>query len=88
MSYMLESLIPELAYKCDLCGELFNTPADAENHNHEAHTESGPNDEFGSWVIGTSAPTEDGKVLAQKGFRVGTLGAQTVGTNPVVKGCN
>jgi hypothetical protein len=56
---MSESFMPEIAYKCDLCGELFNSPDDAQNHNQMAHTESVPNDDFGSWVIGTSTPAED-----------------------------
>lgn len=61
MVNMLESLIAELAYKCDRCGELFSSPADAENHNQQAHSGSVPKDEFGSWVMGTSTPAMDGK---------------------------
>jgi hypothetical protein len=61
MVNMLESLIAELAYKCDRCGELFSLPLDAENHNQQAHTGSVPKDEFGSWVMGTSTPPEDVK---------------------------
>lgn len=55
---MLEAVIPEIAYKCDLCGELFNSPDDAQKHNQKIHTESVPKDEFGSWLIGTSTPAE------------------------------
>lgn len=56
---MLESFTTEIAYKCDLCGELFNSADDAQNHNQKAHPESGLNDELGSWVVGTSTPAED-----------------------------
>lgn len=56
---MLESITAEIAYKCDLCGELFNSPDDAQDHNQKAHTESVPKDELGLWVIGTSTPAED-----------------------------
>jgi len=37
---MLESIMPEVAYKCDLCGELFNSPQDAQEHDRKAHVES------------------------------------------------
>ena len=56
---MLEAIQVEMAYKCDICGELFNSPEDAQNHNKNAHAESVPKDELGSWVIGTSTPAED-----------------------------
>lgn len=37
---MIESVEAEIAYKCDLCGEIFNSSEDAEDHNKEAHPES------------------------------------------------
>lgn len=55
---MIETVEAEIAYKCDLCGEIFNSPADAENHNKEAHPESelkGDSDR-GLW---TATPAED-----------------------------
>jgi hypothetical protein len=42
---MIESVEAEIAYKCDLCGELFNSPAEAQNHNQMAHPESGLKDD-------------------------------------------
>ncbi len=56
---MSESIMVEMAFKCDLCGELFNSPDDAQNHNQKTHTESVPKDELRSWVVGTSTPAED-----------------------------
>ena len=38
---MLESIMPEVAYKCDRCGELFNSPVEARNHSLDTHPESG-----------------------------------------------
>jgi hypothetical protein len=37
---MLKSIEAEIAYKCNICGELFNSPDDAQDHNQTAHTES------------------------------------------------
>jgi uncharacterized C2H2 Zn-finger protein len=37
---ILESIEAEIAYKCNICGELFNSPDDAQDHNQTAHTES------------------------------------------------
>jgi hypothetical protein len=42
---MSESFTAEVAYKCDLCGELFNSPAEAQNHNLKTHPESGLKDD-------------------------------------------
>lgn len=42
---MIETVEAEIAYKCDLCGEIFNSPADAENHNKVAHPESALKDD-------------------------------------------
>jgi hypothetical protein len=55
---MSESFVAEIAYKCDLCGELFSSPAEAENHNLKSHRESGLKDhsDRGLW---TSTPAED-----------------------------
>lgn len=64
---MLEPLMVEIAYKCDLCGELFNSADDAQNHNQKSHTEPVPKDEFGTWVMGTSTPAEKNiEVVAEK----------------------
>lgn len=30
----------EVSYKCDVCGELFKTAQEAQNHNLEAHIET------------------------------------------------
>jgi uncharacterized C2H2 Zn-finger protein len=54
-----DSIKPEIAYKCDICGELFNSPKDAQNHTQKAHLKSGLKDELGSRVTGTSTPAED-----------------------------
>jgi len=56
---LLESSEVEIAYKCDLCGEQFNSADDAGNHNKKAHPESNSKDYFGAWVMGTSTPAED-----------------------------
>ena len=55
---MIESIEAEIAYKCDLCGELFNSAEDAQNHNQKSHPESGLKDDTdrGLW---TSTPAED-----------------------------
>jgi uncharacterized C2H2 Zn-finger protein len=37
---MSEAIEAEIAYKCDVCGELFNSPDDAQRHNQNAHAES------------------------------------------------
>jgi hypothetical protein len=37
---LMESVEVEIAYKCDLCVEIFNSPADAQNHNEKVHPES------------------------------------------------
>ena len=58
---MLESIMPEVAYKCDLCGELFNSPKDA-HHNQKAHVESVAKREFGSSIMGTGTPSEDREI--------------------------
>jgi hypothetical protein len=42
---MIDSVEAKTAYKCDLCGELFNSPAEAQNHNQRAHHESGLKDD-------------------------------------------
>jgi len=64
--HMSEALMVEIAYKCDLCGELFNSTDDAQNHNQKSHNESAPKDEFGTWVMGTSTPAEGNEVVAEK----------------------
>ena len=57
--YMLEAIDAEIAYKCDLCGELFYSPTDAQSHNQKAHAESVPKAKPESHVTGTSTPAED-----------------------------
>ena len=57
--YMSESIDAEIAYKCDLCGELLNSPAEAQSHNRRAHAEPVPNGELEPHVTGTSTPAED-----------------------------
>jgi len=52
---MLESIMPEVAYKCDLCGELFNSAEDAQDHNQKAHAESVS-------IMGTGTPSEDREI--------------------------
>lgn len=42
---MIETIEAEIAYKCDLCGELFNSAEDAQNHNQKVHPESGLKDD-------------------------------------------
>lgn len=56
---MSDSLDAEIAFKCDLCGELFDSPIDAQSHSRKAHAEPGPTGEEESQVKGTSAPAED-----------------------------
>jgi hypothetical protein len=62
---MLDSII-EVAYKCDLCGELFNSPDDAQDHNQKDHPKFESKDEFGSWVMGTSTMSEDSNAVFEK----------------------
>lgn len=57
--FMSDSIDAAIAYKCDLCGELFNSPAEAQGHNQKAHAEPLPNGELESQVTGTSTPAED-----------------------------
>jgi hypothetical protein len=56
---MSDSVDAEIAYKCDLCGELFNSAADAQSHNRKAHADTVPKGELGSQVTGTSTPAEE-----------------------------
>lgn len=63
---MLDSIMAEIAYKCDLCGELFNSPDEAEYHNQNIHTPRVSSDEFGSWVMGTSTPSDNSETVAEK----------------------
>lgn len=56
---MIESVEAEIAYKCDVCGELFNSPEDAQNHNKNDHPKPESKDELISSNIGTSNPAED-----------------------------
>lgn len=53
---MSETIVAEIAYKCDLCGELLNSPDDAQTHNAKVHAEPTALE----WqVTGTSTPAED-----------------------------
>jgi hypothetical protein len=56
---MSESIGAEIAYKCDLCGELFNSPAEAQSHSRKDHVETLPKGELESQVTETSTPAED-----------------------------
>lgn len=57
MVYMSETIVAEIVYKCDLCGELFNSADDAaQNHYQKAHPEPA---EFKLQVTGTSTPAEE-----------------------------
>ena len=56
---MLETIGAERACKCDICGELFNSADDAQNHNQDIHVKSVSNDEFVPWIMGTNTPAED-----------------------------
>ena len=42
---MSEVIEAEIAYKCDVCGELFNSPDDAQDHSQNAHAKSGLTDD-------------------------------------------
>ena len=42
---MTDSIELEIAYKCDICGELLNSADDAQNHNQRVHPESGLKDD-------------------------------------------
>lgn len=53
---MSEPIVAEIAYKCDLCGELFNSPGDAQNHHQKTHMKPA---ELESQVTGTSTPAEE-----------------------------
>jgi uncharacterized C2H2 Zn-finger protein len=59
IDFMSDSVDAEIAYKCDLCGELFNSEADAQSHNRKAHADTVPKGELESQVTGTSTPAED-----------------------------
>jgi hypothetical protein len=56
---MIESVEAEIAYKCDLCGELFSSPEGAQNHNQKVHPKPESKDEMASSNMGTSTPAED-----------------------------
>jgi uncharacterized C2H2 Zn-finger protein len=56
---MSDSVDAEIAYKCDLCGELFNSPADAQSHSRKAHAETVQKGELEWKVSGTSTPAEE-----------------------------
>lgn len=67
---MLESMVPEIAYKCDICGELFNSPEDVRHHNQKAHAESMANRGSESSIIGTGTPSEDREIERAMSNRV------------------
>lgn len=56
---MSETIEAEIAYKCDLCGELFNSPDEAHDHNQKTHAKPVPKGELGAASTGTSTPAED-----------------------------
>jgi hypothetical protein len=59
---MLELIMPEIAYKCNLCGELFKSPEDAQDHSQKAHAESMAKRESGSSIMGSGTPSEDREI--------------------------
>jgi uncharacterized C2H2 Zn-finger protein len=59
IEFMSDSVDAEIAFKCDLCGELFNSPADAQSHNRKAHADTVTKGELEWQVTGTSTPAED-----------------------------
>lgn len=60
--FMSESIQAEIAYKCDKCGELFNSPEDAQDHNRMAHSEPLAKKESGSSNMETGTPSEDREI--------------------------
>lgn len=70
---MLDSIMAEIAYKCNLCGQLFSSPDDAQNHNQKVHTKPESKDEFGSWVMGTSSPPDASHAVAEKEKLAGSV---------------
>ena len=64
---MTESTEPQRAYKCDICGELFNSSNDALGHSQEAHPEPRLTDGSESSVTSTSTPAEDREEKRAKG---------------------
>jgi len=42
---MSDSVEVEPAFSCDVCGELFSSSMDAQNHNREAHSKFGLKDD-------------------------------------------
>lgn len=44
---MIEPVEAEITYKCDKCGELFNSPDDVRAHNPKAHGDPVPKAESG-----------------------------------------
>ena len=59
---MFESMMLEIAYKCDNCGELFNSPEDVQDHNQKAHAESVANRGSESSIMRTGTPSEDREI--------------------------
>jgi len=45
---MSEAITPEIAYSCDVCGELFDSPEDAQRHNQESHAQPTQKDDLGA----------------------------------------
>lgn len=43
---MSDSVEVEPAFSCDICGELFGSPKDAQSHSQKAHTESALKDDL------------------------------------------
>ena len=55
---MSDSINVETAFSCDFCGELFNSPQEAQKHNQKAHSESGQKNDSDRG-LSTSSPAED-----------------------------
>jgi len=68
---LTESVEVEIAYKCDLCVEIFNSPADAQNHNEKVHPESELKDDSDRGLL-TLTPAEDREEEAKRCLTCGT----------------
>jgi hypothetical protein len=56
---MSDSVDADIAYKCDVCGEIFTSPAEVQSHSREAHADNMQKGEFESEIPRTSTPAED-----------------------------
>ena len=56
---MSDSVDADIDYKCDICGEIFTSPAEVQSHSREVHADNQPGEELESKVARTSTPAED-----------------------------